>query len=167
MQTWTEKLEFIVSVIGDQRLNRRQVAARVKKELSNVAGQTVYNWLIRAWKKGLLGRIGVPKAGGGLEHRYFKRDGASPSFDEQSDKKSFVVQVFCPACGHDRRIECDNAQVLQTMYGRMSWSCHGCGDYVRLYDCIDADELLKLYMMRLDAQNPDLDLRLPPVCIMV
>ena len=158
-----KNVELVVSVVGDKRLTRKDVFATVK-ETHDVQAATVNRWLIVALEKGLLDRFRTNARGN--EYAYFKAGGDCPLESERQPRESFTIQAACPACGNDKRIEFEgNSSDVEYMHGKMAWSCGGCGDYVRLWDCIIWRELLKLWTDWRDSWEPDMDIRLPNVSI--
>lgn len=147
---------MVVNAIGDDRLSRREVTLRILP--FEVSGSTMQGWLRAACANGLLRRERHVIART-REYVYFKSIlGESVS----DDFGAFVFMAICPCCGDGRRIEFVGAGVdIEHSHGHMTWDCHGCGNDLRLADCVSASELVRSWTTWKDSRNPDLDIVLP------
>ena len=112
-------------------------------------------------QNGLLDRIRA-KNTRGIEYVYFAVGEGEGAELVANDFVLFTIDARCPSCAHEKLIEFEgNAADLQQTHGAMTWDCLGCGDYVRLSDCMIWRDLLKLWTDWRDSRNPDMDIRVP------
>lgn len=160
MQTMDKNIDMIVGVVGDERLTLKQIMHKlngrcsVSDEAYNKSN--VYHWLLRSVRTGMLDRVRIP-SGNLWEFAYYK----SARKSSKVVRKSFVVQAHCPGCGHERRIVMQGSSCdVESTHATMTWSCSGCGDFVRFSECLSSGELLRSYAAWFDSRNPDKDIRL-------
>ena len=58
-----KKLEYVIGIIGDDRLNFREIAARIEASSRILSDVSIQKRLTTAYKKGLLGRHKSKEAG--------------------------------------------------------------------------------------------------------
>jgi len=150
-----KELEQIVSLIGDNKLTVNEV-----HELNEVHSRhMIYRYLNIAYKQGLLQRESHKlEKSTGREYVYYKSDSKAKAVEIDELGEPFVLQVFCKSCGQDKMIKLPNhVSAIESSHSSMAWSCCGCGDYVRLYQCLELKELSRVYTTWIDKKNPDIE----------